>query len=167
MTVAVDLIRKELLALLRSENAHMSFDDVIADFPLARINAKTRSTPYSVWHLIEHMRIAQWDILEFIRNPSHVSPEYPAGYRPSADKKPDQGMWNLSIDHFKTDLAALQEIAIDPSTDLFGPIPHAPEYTIFRELLVVSDHNAYHVGEIALLRQELNAWPKDKPYLTG
>jgi hypothetical protein len=167
MAQPIDLIRKELLALLRSENAHMSFEDVVADFPLALINAKTGSTPYCAWHFIEHMRIAQWDILEFIRNPKHISPEYPKGYRPRPDKKADEGMWNHSIEQFRSDLAALQEMAADGSTDLFGPIPHAPDYTIFRELLVVADHNAYHVGEVALLRQELNAWPRDKPYLTG
>ncbi|MCK9276323.1 MAG: DinB family protein [Syntrophales bacterium] len=131
------------------------------------INAKTILTPYSVWHLVEHIRIAQWDILEFIRDPLHISPEYPAGYRPDAYAKAEEHMWKDSVLRVKSDLASLIKIAVDEKNDLFAPIAHAPEYTIFRELLVVADHNAYHTGEIALLRQELNAWPKDHPYLTG
>ncbi len=161
------VIRKELIALLQGGGAHMSFDEIVADFPPEMVNAKTPATPYTAWHLIEHMRIAQWDILEFIRNPDHVSPVYPGGYRPGSHVTADEPLWHRTIERFQTDLETLQRMAADPSIALFEPIPHAPDYTIFRELLLVADHNAYHLGELALLRQELNAWPEDMPYLTG
>lgn len=162
-----NILRREVVALLESENAHMGFDEVVKDFPLDRINSKTAATPYSAWHFIEHMRIAQRDILDFIRDPDHRSPNYPDGYRPRTDAVADEKTWRQTIEGFKKDLSSLVKLAKDPKTDLFGPIPHAPKYTIFRELLVVADHNAYHLGELALLRQELNAWPPDNPYLTG
>ena len=167
MDVPVSLIRNELLDLLQSKNAHMSYDEAVADFPMDRINSVTPSTPYSAWHFIEHIRIAQWDILEFIRNPRHVSPDYPEGYRPPIGAEADRTMWRRSIESFKRDLSALQDLVLDPQVDLFAPIPHAPDYTIFREILLTADHNAYHIGELALLRQELNAWPKTRPYYTG
>ena len=167
MPDAEKVIRKELLALLQGGGAHMSFDEVVADFPPEKINARTWATPYCAWHLVEHMRIAQWDILEFIRNPGHVSPEYPGGYRPGSSIKADARLWRGTIKRFNADLNALQHMAQDPATALFAPIPHAPDYTIYRELLLVADHNAYHTGELALLRQELNAWPEGMPYLTG
>ncbi|MBD3240418.1 MAG: DinB family protein, partial [Chitinivibrionales bacterium] len=116
---------------------------------------------------LEHMRIAQWDILQFVRNPNHVSPSYPEGFRPRPDDQVDRKQWARSVKSFRTDLKALAAIAADPHTDLFAPIPHAPDYTILRELLLVADHNAYHIGELALLRQILDAWPPERPYLTG
>ena len=162
-----DLIRKELLALLRGGNAYMTFEEVIADFPLKLITIRPPHTPYSAWHFLEHMRIAQWDILEFIRNPDHVSPEYPQGYRPNASEIADEARWYDTIAGIRADCAALEGLVTDPSLDLFAPIPHAPDYSIFREILLVADHNAYHIGELAILRQVLDAWPPDSPYLTG
>jgi hypothetical protein len=164
---ADDLVRKELLALLEGGNAHMNLYDVLSDFPLGHINSKTPYTPYSFWHFVEHIRIAQWDILEFIRDPNHVSPKYPEGYRPRPDETTDSLGWNRTIDAFRSDLDALKNIVRDKSTDLFAPIPHAREYTIFREVLLAADHNAYHVGELAIMRQTMNIWPVDNQYLTG
>jgi hypothetical protein len=161
------LVREQLILLLGGGNSHMGFEDVIADFPLQEINSKTPGVPYSPWHFLEHMRIAQWDILEFIRNPEHVSPDYPEGYRPRADELADEARWHRSVKGFKADLQELQNMVADPKTDLYGPIPHAREYTIFREILVVADHNGYHIGEIAMLRQVMNLWPADNRYLTG
>ena len=113
------------------------------------------------------MRIAQWDILEFIRNPKHISPDYPEGYRPRPGKHADAAQWKRTVQGFREDRKALEAIVADESIDLFAPLPHAKSYTIFREVLVAADHNAYHIGEFALLRQVLQAWPADNQYLTG
>lgn len=164
---AHDTIRTEITALLEGGNAHMSFDDVVAELPLKLVNTRPPGIPYAPWHFLEHMRIAQWDILELIRNPRHVSPPYPQGYRPPPEAHADRTDWSSSVKRFRADLAGLIALAGDTRTDLFAPIPHAPDYTIFRELLLVADHNAYHIGEFALLRQMLDAWPARMPYLTG
>jgi len=161
------IIREKLLDLLDGGDAHMDLEEVLADLPESSINAKPPHTPYSAWHILEHMRLAQWDILEFIRNPHHVSPPYPEGYRPRWDRIADSTAWRQSIEGFRKDRNALRELVADPETDLLAPIPHAPEYTIFREILIICDHTAYHIGELALIRQVLDAWPQDSPYLTG
>ncbi len=161
------VLRKELLALLQGGNAHMSFDEVIEDFPMEHINSKARHVPYSAWHFMEHMRIAQWDILEFIRNPKHISPDYPAGYRPHPAKKADEAQWNRTVEGFLSDRKALEDMVRDEQLDLFAPVPHAGQYTIFREIVLACDHNAYHIAEIALLRQVLDLWPAGNQYLTG
>jgi hypothetical protein len=164
---ADEVVRKELSALLEGGNAHMSFEDVTADFPLEHINSKAPHTPYSFWHFVEHIRIAQWDILEFVRDQNHVSPKYPEGYRPNPDQKADQNQWQKSIDGVAADLEALKEMVRDPKTDLFAPISHAPGYTIFREIVLVADHTSYHTAELAILRQVMDIWPADRQYLTG
>jgi hypothetical protein len=154
--------REQLLALLRGGNSHMGFDAAVADFPEESINRKPPNVPYTPWHLIEHMRITQWDILEFIRNPDHVSPDWPEGYWPARDKQADKARWEKSIRDFHADLKALQDLVADPNTDLFAPIPHATDYNILREILVVSDHTAYHTGEFAILRQVMGTWPSNR-----
>lgn len=161
------LMRRELLALLEGGNAHMSFADVVADFPMEFINEKPPNTPYSFWHFLEHLRITQWDILEFIRDPRHLSPDYPAGYRPPPDEKTTPHDWQKSCHGFSSDLQALQEMVRVGTTDLLAPIPHAPGYNIFREILLAADHNAYHIGELAIMRQVMEIWPADSSYLTG
>jgi hypothetical protein len=164
---ADELVREELLALLEGGNAHMDFAEVVADFPLRHINSKPPNTPYSFWHFVEHIRITQWDILEFIRNPDHVSPSYPEGYRPRPEAKTDAEGWRRSVAGVLADLEALQEIVRDPKTDLFAPLPHAPGYTVFREIVLAADHNAYEVGELAIMRQVMGLWPPGREYLTG
>lgn len=145
----------------------MEFQEAIDRFPEEAINRKAAHVPYSPWHFLEHMRIAQWDILEFIRNPDHISPPYPEGYRPRPDAKADIARWEKTIRSFRSDLKSLETIAEDPGIDLFSPIPHAGQYTIFREILLAADHNAYHIGEFAILRQVMGIWPEDNEYLTG
>jgi hypothetical protein len=162
-----EVLREELLALLEGGNAHMSFDEVLADFPLEFINRRPPNTPYAFWHFVEHLRIAQWDILEFIRDPAHVSPEYPAGYRPSAEAKTDEKGWEKSCRGFRADLKALQEMVRDGNVDLLAPLPHARSYNICREIILAADHNAYHIGELAILRQVMDIWPPQNRYLTG
>jgi hypothetical protein len=161
------MVRKELLALLEGGNAHMSFDEVVADFPREFINKKPPNTPYSFWHFVEHLRIAQWDILEFIRNPRHVCPEYPTGYRPAPEQTTDEAGWLKSCDGFRKDLQALERMVRDESTELLAPIPHAKGYNILREIALAADHNAYHIGELAILRQVMDIWPEGNRYLTG
>lgn len=107
------------------------------------------------------MRIAQWDILEFSRNPQHVSPEFPHGYWPPGDAPPDGKAWEKSLAAFRADLRAMQDLVANPAVDLFAPIPHADGQTILREALLVADHNAYHLGQLIIVRRALGAWPHD------
>lgn len=153
------VLREQILKLLRGGNAHATFDDVVADFPMDRINDRPPHVSYSPWHLLEHIRIAQWDILEFVRNPRHVSPEWPRGYWPAPDEIADEARWQQTLRDFRADLAAVEALAEDDSIDLTAPIPHAPGYTVLRELLLVADHNAYHIGEFGILRQVMGTWP--------
>ena len=156
------VLRDQLVALLGGGNAHLGFDNAIADFPFNYINSKAPEVTYTPWHILEHMRIAQWDILAFIRDPDHVSPSWPEGYWPAPDSVANQSQWEQTISGFRRDLRALQELVRNLSTDLLAPIPHAPDYTILREILVVADHNAYHIGEFAVLRQVMATWPANK-----
>ena len=153
------VIRKELLALLRGGEAHMSFDSAVSGFSMKDINTSVPNGTYTVWHLLEHMRIAQWDILEFIRNPGHISPDFPAGYWPRPDVKATAALWKKTVKDIGADLKAVQEIVKDPGTDFFSPMPDAKDYTVFREILLVADHNAYHVAEFVSLRRVLNMKP--------
>lgn len=153
------ITRKELLALLDGGHAHMSFDEAIAEFPSSAMNTYPRNVPYTPWHILEHLRITQWDILEFILNPDHVSPEWPQGYWPAKTEQADAQRWMQTIQSFKADWQSLRDLVQEPETDLFAPLAHAPGYTICREILLVSDHNAYHIGEFAVLRQVMGTWP--------
>lgn len=152
------MMREQLLALLNGDHAHMTFDAAIAEFPLDSINRKPPNVPYTPWHLLEHIRLAQWDILEFIRNPAHISPDWPAGYWPPAEAQADAAQWQHTIAAFRADLKSLEEIVTNPETDLFAPLPQGLPYTIFREIMVVANHNSYHIGEFAILRQVMNTW---------
>jgi hypothetical protein len=151
-------MREQLLALLKGGHAHMTFDAAVADFPLDAINRKPPNVPYSPWHLLEHIRLAQWDILEFIRNSAHISPDWPAGYWPLSDAQANAAQWQQTIAAFRADLKSLEELVADPGTDLFTPLPQGLPYTIFREIMVVANHNSYHIGEFAILRQVMNTW---------
>jgi hypothetical protein len=160
-----EVVRKELVALLRGGNAHMDFEEAIADFPPDRVGEKAPNTPYSCWHLLEHMRIAQWDIVEFILDPGHVSPSWPEGYRPDPAEAADFPKWERSVEGFRREMERMVGIVQDPGVDPLAPLPHAREYTVFREALTLADHNANHIGEIAILRQVLGLWPENTCYL--
>lgn len=162
-----EVLRKELLALLEGGNAHMGFADAVADLDPARANDKPPNCPYSIWHTVEHIRIAQWDILRFILDPKHESPPWPEGYRPKPETTCTPVTWKASVDAVLSDLESLKALVLDPARELFAPLPHAPAYTLFRELLLAADHNAHHVGEILMMRQVLGLWPAQRPYLTG
>lgn len=162
-----EVVARELVALLEGSRSHMGFDDAVAELPFERVNDRPPTTPYSLWHFVEHIRIAQWDIIEFIRNPQHVSPDYPLGYRPAVGARIDAEGWLKSLEGVRHDLQELKVLAGDPATDLFTPLPHAPGYTIFQGILTAAAHNSYHIGELALLRQVMGLWPPHLPYLTG
>ena len=159
---AADPVRERVLWLLDGGHAHMGFNDAVADFPEAEMNERPPNAPYTPWHLLEHIRIAQWDILEFVRDPDHASPDWPDGYWPPRDAEATPGDWAATLEGFRTDLAALREIVADPAVDLSADLPHAPGYTLLREALLVADHNAYHIGELAILRQVMDAWPEGR-----
>ena len=146
-----DPVREQVLYLLRGGGAHLSFDEVIGKFPPSLRGTKPSRAPHTAWQLLEHMRIAQWDILEFSRNPKHVSPEFPAGYWPPTEKPPGEAAWNASIASVKNDLEAMIKLVEDPKTDLYAKIPHGDGQNILREALLIADHNAYHLGQLMLL----------------
>jgi hypothetical protein len=150
-------LRKHLLSLLNGGNAHLTFDEAIKDFPAALRGKRPKGSPHSPWEILEHMRIAQWDILEFTRNSEHVSPDFASGYWPTTPEPPDNKAWSKSEDAFRADLKAMTALVSDKSTDLFTPIPHGSGQTVLREALVLADHNAYHLGQLVLLRRILGA----------
>lgn len=151
-----EVIRNELAALLKSSNAHDGFESKVAGFSVEHINSvvervvRPGDIPMTPYALLEHMRIAQWDIVEFIRNPDHQSPSYPEGLWPDQGTQADAELWRKTLDGFRTDLEALVSVVKDPDTDLFAPIPHARDYTVFREILTVADHNSYHIGQFGI-----------------
>jgi hypothetical protein len=152
------VLRQHLLYLLRGGGAHLNFEAAIAGLPVKLRGVKPEGLPFTPWRLLEHMRIAQWDILEFSRNPEHVSPKFPTSYWPQRDAPPGATAWERSVKAFRGDLRAMQALVANPSTDLFAPIPHGDGQTILREALLVADHNAYHLGQFVMLRRLLGAW---------
>jgi hypothetical protein len=151
-------IRKHALYLLRGGGAHIHFEEAVAGLPAPMRNKAVYDLPYTAWQLLEHMRIAQWDILEFSRNPEHVSPHFPEGYWPQDSRDPDEGTWNSSIQVFRAELRAMEELLSDPDVDILSPIPHGSGQTILREALLIADHNAYHLGQLIVLRRLLGCW---------
>jgi hypothetical protein len=151
-------LRQHLLNLLKGGNAHVDFEAAVMDLPLALRGKRPKGAGHSPWEVLEHLRIAQWDILEFSRNPHHQSPEFPQGYWPREQTPPNKTAWGKSVQAFRKDLQAMRDLVADEGTDLFAKIPHGDGQTILREALLVADHNAYHLGELILLRRLLGAW---------
>ena len=151
-------LRKHLVELLRGGQAHVDFEKAIASLPAKLRGERVPNLPYSAWGLLEHLRIAQWDILEFIRNAKHISPKWPEGYWPKDDAPSDSAAWNASVAAFRRDLNDLEALVKNPASDLFAVIPHGEGQTILREALLAADHNAYHLGEMVALRRLLGAW---------
>jgi hypothetical protein len=159
--VSNQLLRDHLLYLLRGGGAHLSFDDAVVDIPPKMRGAKVEGVPHTPWRLLEHLRIAQWDILEFSRNPKHVSPAHPEGYWPEGDAPPSDEAWGRTVEAFRTDLRTMCDLVADPATDLFAKIPWGDGQNVLREALLVADHNAYHLGQLILLRRCLGIWPDE------
>jgi hypothetical protein len=153
-------LRGHLLYLLSDGGAHAKFDDVVTGIPSKLRGRKPAALPHSPWMLLEHMRLCQWDILEFSRNPKYVSPEWPEGYWPRTEAPASAAAWDKSIAHFRKDLKAMQSLVASPKTDLFARIPWGDGQTILREALLVADHNAYHLGQLVDVRRLLGAWPE-------
>jgi hypothetical protein len=150
-----DSLRKHVLYVLRGGGAHLSFDDFVSSFPADLCNRKVEGLPYTPWHILEHMRIAQRDILEFSRDSDHISPEFPKGYWPNPSELGTPALWQQTIDEFRKDLQQMETLVEDPSTDLYGKIPHGEGQTILREALLIADHNAYHLGVLAVMARIL------------
>lgn len=151
-------LREHLVNLLTGGHAHANFEAAVKGLP-AELRGKTpKGAEHSPWELLEHLRIAQWDILEFSRDPSHKSPEFPDGYWASTKAPADEKAWDKSVRAFRKDLKAFCDLVTDESTDLFAPIPHGDGQTILREAMLAADHNAYHVGQLVMVRRLLGAW---------
>ena len=150
-------LRDLLRSLLDWDNAHIRFDDAVKDFPRELRGIRPDGGPHSPWELLEHLRIAIADILAFSRDGSHVSPEFPAGYWPPTSAPPTETAWDESVDAYRASLRAFGELAADDSLDLFAPIPHGTGQTVLREILLAADHNAYHLGQLMMVRRILGA----------
>ena len=151
-------LRLHLIELLKGGSAHAKFDDVMENLPAKLRGARPTKFPHSAWMLLEHLRLAQWDILEFSRNAKHVSPDWPSGYWPKREAPPNAAAWNKSVQQFRRDLKAMQKLVANRKTDLFARIPWGDGQTILREALLVADHNAYHLAQLVDVRRMLGAW---------
>lgn len=153
------ITRAHLVDLLVQGNAHMSLEEAVKGFPAADYNTRPPNVDYSFWHLLEHLRITQWDILDYSRNPDYKAMSWPLDYWPAKDAQTDATGWKQTIDQFIDDRAAMVALVNDPQTDLYAQIPHGEHgHTILREVLVLADHNAYHIGELGILRQVVGNW---------
>ena len=153
-----EVICYNLLALLTGEHARMSFENVVQGFPMDKINDNFPNADSTPWHLLEHTRLAQADILDFIRNPNYKEKEWPRDYWPEKGKKATPADWKRTIRDFKRDFEELQNLVKDPKTDLYSDIPWGAGETILREIVAVSNHNAFHLGEFAMMRQAMGTW---------
>jgi hypothetical protein len=156
-----DMVRAEVRNLVHGPS-YMTFDDVVADFPMAHINTRPPNVPYTPWHLIEHIRIAQRDILDYIRDRHYRLPKWPDDYWPDPSAQADAKAWRKTVAAFRQDRAALEKIAANPRIALDAPLPYARQHTHIRELLIVAEHNTYHIGELAILRQVMGTWPANR-----
>lgn len=152
------LLREQVVNLLTLGQAHATFDQAVKGLPAELRGKVPKGAEHSPWQLIEHLRIAQWDILEFSRNPKHQSPAWPEGYWPTQKAPADSKAWERSVREFKRDLKQMLELVGDEDTDLFATISHGDGQTILREALLLADHNAYHIGQLVLVRRLLGAW---------
>ncbi|HTW81099.1 MAG TPA: DinB family protein [Terracidiphilus sp.] len=151
-------LREHLLKLLTAEQAHVSFDSAIKNLSAELRGKRPQGADHSPWELLEHLRIAQEDILDFSLNPNYKALDWPSGYWPATPAPPDEKAWDKSVRAFRKALKSFCVIVSDPATDLYTPIPHGDGQTILREAMLIADHNAYHVGQLVLVRQMLGAW---------
>jgi hypothetical protein len=152
-------LRKHLADVLRMKGAHVDLTSAVTDFPVALRGVKPHGAPHSAWQLLEHMRLAQEDILDFSRNPHYKEKKFPDDYWPAAEAPPSEEAWQKSIERFQKDLKEMQELIADTKHDLLARIPHGKGQTLLREALLVADHNAYHLGQLVFLRKTMEAEP--------
>jgi len=155
-------LRKHLDNLLRMEGAHLDFDAAVAGFPVHLRGKKPKGAPHSAWQLLEHMRLAQWDILDFCRNANYEEKRFPEDYWPATAAPPDENAWDANTRQFRRDLKAIRALVADEKQDLFAKIPHGQGQTLLREALLVADHNSYHLGQLVFLRKWLEAQDRSK-----
>ena len=154
-------LRERLVYLLEGRGAHVSFDEATRDFPPDRAGERPDGCPHSPWELLEHMRLAQRDILDFCLDEAYEAPDWPADYWPETSAPPSEAAWHESRTQFGEDRQALLRLVEDASVDLFARVPAGEEQqTFLREALLVADHNAYHLGQLVLVRRLLGLWPK-------
>jgi uncharacterized damage-inducible protein DinB len=153
------ILRLQLGELLRGEHAHVGLAAAVRNVPPRLRGDRPEGAEHSLWQLVEHIRLALTDILEFSRDPHHVSPPWPEGYWPTAAEPPDAAAWNAALAAIDRDLEAMESLANDPASDLFKPFAHGKGQTLLREVMLAADHNAYHVGQIVALRRRLGDWP--------
>jgi len=153
-----EALRAQLARMLDWQDAHASFDAAVEGMPANMQGVRPAGLPYSAWELLEHLRFTQWDILEFCRNPAYAEPRWPDDYWPASFAPPRPESWDESVATFRADREALKEMAADTTLDLFAAIPHGSGQTYLREVLLVADHNAYHVGQIVAVRKLLGVW---------
>jgi hypothetical protein len=155
------VLREQLVHLLKGGGAHVQFMDALDGFPAGKRGTYAKGLPHTGWQLLEHARLAQWDILEFSRDPKHVSPEFPEGYWPKTPAPRNEEEWIDSLWAFRRDLREMIRLVHNPRTDLYAKIPHGTGQTILREALLVVDHNSYHLGQLVDLRRALGSWPEE------
>jgi hypothetical protein len=151
-------LREHLIDLLTKGNAHATFDQAVKNMPVELRGKRPKGAEHSPWQLLEHLRIAQGDVLEFSRDANYKSPKWPDEYWPTKPAPPDDKAWDKTVRAFRKDLKSMCELVSDAQTDLYAKIPHGDGQTILREALLVADHNAYHVGQLVLVRKMLGAW---------
>jgi len=152
------VLREHVIELLNGRGAHSGFDDVVKNMPEKLRAVKPDGLPHSAWMLLEHLRLAQWDILEFSRNRKYKSPKWPEGYWPETETPPSKAAWDKSLQQFRKDLKVMQQLVANPKTDLYARIPWGDGQTILREALLAADHNAYHLAQLVDVRRLLGAW---------
>lgn len=148
-------LRTQLIKMLAEPNAHMTFDQAINDFPEQHYGTNVSGYVHSAWQLLEHLRIAQWDIMEFSRDANHVSPPFPKGYWPDKSAPDNNDEWRNSVERFKNDLGQMCNLVKDESNDLFAKFPYGDGQTLLREALVLTKHNSYHIGQLVALKKAL------------
>jgi hypothetical protein len=156
---ATDILRQQLLELIDGRGAHLPFDEAVKAFPDDAINRRPPNVSYTPWHLLEHIRTTQWDIVDYIRNREYLAPNWPEEYWPARDATATPTQFAGTVAAFRADRTALHELVADPATDLLATIPGTPGHTILREVRVTGAHNAYHIGEFAILRAIMGTWP--------
>jgi hypothetical protein len=151
-----DVLVDELVKLLEGGSAHVKFKDAIKGLPAEKRGVVTNKLPYSIWQIVEHIRIAQWDMLEFSRDASHESPEWPGGYWPREPAPPNDAAWRKSVKQIESDREEF--ISLMRKSDIYKPIPHGDGQSILREAMQIADHNAYHTADIVVIRRLLGVW---------
>jgi DinB superfamily len=152
------ILRDHLLELLRGRSAHLDFEAALKDLPAELRGKKAPGLPHTLWQLLEHLRLAQWDILDFSRNPDYAALKWPEDYWPETETPPDEAAWDHSVEAFRRDLQEMKDLVANPATDLYARIPWGEGQTVLREAMLVADHNGYHLGQMVMVRQALGAW---------